>query len=542
MKKKASYHKKEWIVFEEVFKINPQTVTSYAAHLKDKDYLREYLKENLGIKNCPPQEVVFIYKKGNMKLCYNIFPLETLAKKIFRKIIKNPSWAVRVNQDVKKRSNRMFKIGKGIFRFYLSKLTNQQLYELYQKWQNAYLNMHVSGWFGNLADYEGAFTKYLSQYLEKKIKSTKLSFSIPEILNILTQQKELSHLQKEEVDILCILKILLSSKRLKELFLKESAREINQKLPSVSSKIDRLLDNHVKKYGWLSYQFEGPGWSREYFIKRLKELIKTGTNPDNSIKEIKNRIKEAIQNQKKLIKQLEIDKKHQELFRIYGEIVFLKGYRKDALFFGCYSRDFLLKEVAKRVNLPLRLLRYVYFDEMEEVILKGKTSKSLLRERFNYHVYYYQEGKGKKILVGKEAQRFVQNLKWKEIKIKKVHELKGMPASPGKVKGIVAIIDVPEEMKKMRQNNILVSEATSPDLLPAIKKASAIITNVGGITCHAAIVSRELGIPCIIGTKIATKVLKDGDLVEVDAEKGIVKILKRKNETRSNHLERDHES
>jgi len=113
-----------------------------------------------------------------------------------------------------------------------------------------------------------------------------------------------------------------------------------------------------------------------------------------------------------------------------------------------------------------------------------------------------------------------------------------MPASPGKVKGIVAIINVPEEMKKMRQNNILVSEATSPDLLPAIKKASAIITNVGGITCHAAIVSRELGIPCIIGTKIATKVLKDGDLVEVDAEKGIVKILKRKNETRKESSEK----
>jgi len=63
--------------------------------------------------------------------------------------------------------------------------------------------------------------------------------------------------------------------------------------------------------------------------------------------------------------------------------------------------------------------------------------------------------------------------------------------------------------------------------MPAIKKASAIVTNVGGITCHAAIVSRELKIPCIIGTKIATKVLKDGDLVEVDAQKGIVKILKR---------------
>ncbi len=73
--------------------------------------------------------------------------------------------------------------------------------------------------------------------------------------------------------------------------------------------------------------------------------------------------------------------------------------------------------------------------------------------------------------------------------------------------------------------DILLSQATSPDLLPAMKKAAAIVTEQGGITSHAAIVSRELGIPCVIGTKIATKVLKDGDLVEVDANRGIVKKL-----------------
>ena len=60
-----------------------------------------------------------------------------------------------------------------------------------------------------------------------------------------------------------------------------------------------------------------------------------------------------------------------------------------------------------------------------------------------------------------------------------------------------------------------------------MRRAKAIITDEGGLTCHAAIISRELGIPCIIGTKIATKVLKDGDMVEVDANKGIVKKIKK---------------
>ena len=69
---------------------------------------------------------------------------------------------------------------------------------------------------------------------------------------------------------------------------------------------------------------------------------------------------------------------------------------------------------------------------------------------------------------------------------------------------------------------------TRPEFIPLIRKAAAIVTDAGGILCHAAIVAREMKKPCIVGTKVATKAFKDGDLVEVDANKGVVKILKRK--------------
>jgi pyruvate,water dikinase len=68
---------------------------------------------------------------------------------------------------------------------------------------------------------------------------------------------------------------------------------------------------------------------------------------------------------------------------------------------------------------------------------------------------------------------------------------------------------------------------TNPQMMPLIKDAGAIVTDEGGLTCHAAIISREMKIPCVVGTKVATRVLKDGDLVEVDAEKGVVKIIER---------------
>ena len=80
-------------------------------------------------------------------------------------------------------------------------------------------------------------------------------------------------------------------------------------------------------------------------------------------------------------------------------------------------------------------------------------------------------------------------------------------------------------MDRVKNGDILVTGMTTPNFVPAMKRAGAIVTNDGGITCHAAIVSRELGVPCIIGTRMATKILKDGDLVEVNANDGTINKL-----------------
>jgi len=100
--------------------------------------------------------------------------------------------------------------------------------------------------------------------------------------------------------------------------------------------------------------------------------------------------------------------------------------------------------------------------------------------------------------------------------------LRGLGASPGVAAGKVKMIPTAKDIGRMEKGDILVTEMTSPDYVPAMKKAAAILTNSGGATCHAAIVSRELGVPCIVGTKNATEVLHDGDLITVDAKMGVV--------------------
>lgn len=100
--------------------------------------------------------------------------------------------------------------------------------------------------------------------------------------------------------------------------------------------------------------------------------------------------------------------------------------------------------------------------------------------------------------------------------------LKGAAASMGAASGPVTIIHKPTEIDKINKGDILVTEMTTPDYVPAMKKACAIVTDVGGRTCHAAIVSRELGIPCVVGTGTATSSLKTGQVITVDGSKGLV--------------------
>ncbi len=100
--------------------------------------------------------------------------------------------------------------------------------------------------------------------------------------------------------------------------------------------------------------------------------------------------------------------------------------------------------------------------------------------------------------------------------------VKGLGASPGLAWGTVKVLAGPQEIGKVKKGDILVAKMTTPDYVPAMKKAAAIVTDEGGATCHAAIVSREMGIPCVVGTGNATTTLREGDVVTVDAIHGVV--------------------
>jgi pyruvate,water dikinase len=122
----------------------------------------------------------------------------------------------------------------------------------------------------------------------------------------------------------------------------------------------------------------------------------------------------------------------------------------------------------------------------------------------------------------KEETKQIKKAKSGEFVMAETPILTGAPASPGIGTGPAKVLKSPKEINKVKTGDVLVAEMTSPDYVPAMKKANAIITDQGGQTSHAAIVSRELGIPCVVGTKEATKLLKEETVVTVDGSKGSV--------------------
>lgn len=247
----------------------------------------------------------------------------------------------------------------------------------------------------------------------------------------------------------------------------------------------------------------------------------TSTNPDFSVYYKTNR-KDLLKKEKILGK----IKLSQDTKRMVEHMTTISYLHEVADRLCSHFFEIFLKRIQNKTKINLKDIGQYSPRELKKLFLsRKKLSKNTIKDRKKLYVLKFQYGKTS-LTFDDKAKQIISKLK--EIDIERVSVLKGQVASSGRAEGRVVILRSIKDMGKVISGNIIVSPMTTPRMLPAAKKAYAIVTDEGGITCHAAIISRELNIPCIIRTKIATKVLKDGDLVEVDANRGIVKILKRK--------------
>lgn len=200
-----------------------------------------------------------------------------------------------------------------------------------------------------------------------------------------------------------------------------------------------------------------------------------------------------------------------------------KSFRKEKGELLTKAEEFLLAYSEGIVGNEL-----LHFYRIAEVFNKGDVDKEQIAKRKQGYLYF-----NKMILIERQSNEINKYLNSNQIALLDDEDetmldpqvLIGTSAYGGKIKGVVSIITNENDFCKMKNGDVLVTSMTVPKFLPVMKIAGAMVTDEGGVLCHAAIVARELEIPTIIGTKKATTTLEDGDLVEVDANNGRIRII-----------------
>lgn len=292
-------------------------------------------------------------------------------------------------------------------------------------------------------------------------------------------------------------------------------------------KLKKLIESYIIKYFWIKTDFYKKTEVTSKSIadevkKELKE--KSKDELETELQKMKKSFKDVEKQKEKMLGTIRLFREDKKYFEFASFMIGWQDYRKSMMMKTFYYLFSIVEDVSKITGVSYENAVSSFLSEFKDFLKTGIPTINRKGQLF----IFYEKGKKPLIFKDKDVIKTVKMVLGENVE--KTEEISGMVASTGKVekiRGMVRIISNPEK-QGFNKGEILVTSMTRVEFVPMMKKSLAVITNEGGIACHAAIVSRELGIPCIIGTKIATKVLKDGDQVEIDTKKGLVKIIKRK--------------
>ena len=408
------------------------------------------------------------------------------------------------------------------------------LFKLWEKRVKAFLpQVHVleqQGITDTLSQYEQFRTAYSEEY---EVALMTEYFTVCSDSMVERIAKKLSKEQQRELQelVLPFKRSFMSEEELSALKIGKQILVIpNPTLPLLQQKyplLYKLLQEHQRKFYWLTTGYKyAAAVSLQQFFSNIIDITKTlsAGQIEQKIHFLENYEEEVKSKKKRILSHLQLNKADAATLETLSRMAWMHDTRKKCNLMGSYWINQFLLKVSQEKKISHELLQFTFPREFIAYLKTGKLDQLLLRERMKGCVAINTSVGDDVLVYGKEFQ----DLKKKILDAdegKEITDLRGTTASYGKVQGKVKVITNPAK-QTLQQGEILVAPMTRPEYVPLMKKAAAIVTDEGGITSHAAIISRELGVPCIVGTRIATKVLKDGMMVEVNANHALVKIIK----------------
>jgi len=475
---------KDWFIFGEWYGI-------FLFHACYFEGLVETIKERLGYGLT---QALMEQTKDIQRIYLSRSEWSKIGKRYLEEVIESPVKLAMLLSEIRNAANQLILFSSNLKKLNVSRLTRSQRLRWLEKYHKAHHRLWSLGQVTNVLELENYF---LADYLKSSLLNKNLgSKDQVNFFHTLITPRELSMAQKEEREMLKLATI---------------------KNPGIK------LRNHWRKYSWLNFGWTGPSLTLEYFVGCHEGLYRDHAVSARLAK-ILAKDTELVASKQTILEKLKLTRKVENLFRLLEDLLFVKAHRMDALFMSYEAVQPLLRSIAKDNNLSLPQVYSLDASWLVKMVRNNLVEVNKINEIARYSVQYF-DGKKIFLLTGHNAKEVANRVKKNLPKIQGKVELKGETAFPGKVRGRVVIVNLAKEMSKFKRGDILVSSVTDPSLLPIMKKARAFVTNMGGLTAHAAIVARELSKPCVVGTKVATRVLKDGDMVEVDATNGIVRKL-----------------
>lgn len=423
-------------------------------------------------------ETFWLFKNGRMLWLNNSQDVEKAGRRVFVRYLLPRNQQNKIYAQWQGHVKSLSGLYAKISSVNLPQVPNSLLLKLWNYFHSLYIKFWVDGSVPELANYGSV------SYLDKK-----LSVYMPDgvlrasALETLTAPTKLSFYQEEEIDL---------------------------------SKT-KDLDKHQQQYFWLKNSYAGTQILPVSFFKQRKNLLKS-----NLEKEIIQKLKQTRQKKNIVKKQYKLPKEIMSIAEAISSGIAWQDERKKYIFIALHYLDILAKEIAARIGHKFSDFNNLWYFEIADVIKGKNLRKEINNRKKGFGVQFFHTCKQ----LSPSQTAFVWKAYETKHERKEQIEIKGIIASKGngkKINGKVRILLSPSKSQSFKKGEILVAPMTSPEYIFAMRKACALLTDTGGLTSHAAIVSRELGIPCLVGTKLATKVFKNGDLVEVDPNTGVAK-------------------
>ncbi len=376
----------------------------------------------------------------------------------------------------------------------LTKLSDEELVDLFEEYRQKATNRFTSS--ASIDHFALGTDRDLADKLKAELEVVD-GAEFHKLFSIATAPVHQSFIVQAEVDLLAIV---------------QQAQSVGIDNPAVQM----ALKQYQARYFWLNNNYvRSQVISLDEFTAQVQRWLDSGKDIAHEIVQLKETPAKHRAAKAALFTDHQLSAGLHSLIEISEDFTWWQDERKRATYLSSHVGSLLLTEMGSRRGVDVELLKYLGPSEVRSWFINGAIAVETLSARQQGCIGVWEEDRETILhgLVVAEAHRRILG----EAEAGTVQDIRGLVANTGRAIGTAKVVMSSEDIGKVEDGDILVAVMTRPDYVPAMRKAAAIVTDEGGITSHTAIVSRELGVPCIIGTKIATKSFIDGDTLEVNA-------------------------